>query len=78
MLSIIIDEGYILSNKFRRVIFDELSSGESNLQHITKKHRLIKRGAQHVINEFISGGIVMQKDNLYYLTENGEKLATKV
>ncbi|MBN2066554.1 MAG: hypothetical protein JW771_07100 [Candidatus Thermoplasmatota archaeon] len=78
MLSTIIDEGYILSNKFRRVIFDELSSGEKDLQHIIKKHRLIKRVAQHIIDEFISGGIVTKKGSLFYLTEEGEKLATKI
>ncbi len=78
MLVLIIDEGYILSNKFRRVIFDELSSGEKDLQRIIKKHRLIERVAQHVIKEFISGGIVTRKGGLFYLTEDGEKLATKI
>jgi len=31
------DEGYILSNKYRRAIFDELASGESDIRRIAKK-----------------------------------------
>jgi len=35
------DEGYILSNKYRRAIFDELASGESDIRRIAKKHRIV-------------------------------------
>ena len=70
------DEGYILSNKFRRTIFDALSSGETNIKMICKKYRIIPVVAQKVIDDFISGGILEKKGNKYVLTKEGEKLAT--
>jgi predicted transcriptional regulator len=70
------DEGYILSNKFRRIIFDALSSGETNIKMISKKYRIIPIVTQKVIDDFISGGILEKKRNKYILTKEGEKLAT--
>ena len=68
------DEGYILSNKYRRAIFDELASGETNILRIAKKQRIIQTVAQRVIDDFIEDGIVEQKGNHYVFTKEGEKL----
>jgi len=70
------DEGYILSNKFRRTIFDALSSGDTNIKMISKKYRIIPIVTQKIIDDFISGGILEKKGNKYILTKEGEKLAT--
>ncbi len=72
------DEGFILSNKFRRVIFDGFASGETNIDRIAKKHRIIRNVARRVADDFINGGIVEKKGNRYVLTEEGEKLAVKI
>jgi len=72
------DEGYILSNKFRRTIFDGLASGETNIDIIVKKHRLIRPVAMKVIDDFIKGGILEKKNNRYVLTEEGKKLAETI
>ena len=72
------DEGYILSNKYRRAIFDELASGETNLERITKKHRIVPVVAQRVVNDFIKGGILEQKGNRIVLTKKGEKLVENI
>ena len=72
------DEGYILSNKFRRVIFDGLASGETDLKLITKKHRIIPNVAKKIIDEFISEGIIEKKGVNYILTKEGKKLAGNV
>lgn len=69
------DEGYILSNKFRRAIFDGFASGETNLNIITKKHRLIINVAKRIVDDFIRGGILEKKGNKFILTEEGERLA---
>ncbi|UCF50670.1 MAG: hypothetical protein JSU91_04095 [Thermoplasmatales archaeon] len=69
------DEGYILSNKFRRAIFDGFASGETNLIVITKKHRIILNVAKRIVDDFIKGGILEKKGNRYILTKEGEKLA---
>ena len=72
------DEGYILSNKFRRTIFDGLASGETSIDRIAKKHRIIRTVAMRVVDDFISGGILEKKNNQYILTEEGKKLADNI
>jgi len=73
-----IDEGFILSNKYRRAIFEELSSGEKNIQRIAKKHRIIPRVAQRVIQGFVDEGVVEKKGTSYILTKEGEKLSEQI
>lgn len=72
------DEGYILSNKFRRAIFDGFASGETNLNIIIKKNRIIPMVANKIIDEFISGGIIEKKGNRFILTKEGNKLASTI
>jgi len=72
------DEGFILSNKYRRVIFDELTSGETNLDRIAKKHHIIRRVVQRVIDEFMNNSIIEKKENTYILTEKGKKIAQNI
>ena len=72
------DEGYILSNKYRRVIFDDLTSGETNLDRMAKKHHIVRRVVQRVIDEFMNSGIIEKKENTYILTEKGKKIAQNI
>ncbi len=72
------DEGFILANKFRRVIFDELVAGETDLVRIAKKNRIIPRVAQRIIDEFIAGGIVEKKGNRFVFTDEGKKLVQTI
>ena len=72
------DEGFILSNKYRRIIFDELISGETNLDRIAKKHHIVRRVVQRVIDEFMNGGLIEKRENTYILTEKGKKLAQSI
>ena len=69
------DESYILSNKFRRAIFDGLASGETNIDRIAKKHRIIRNVAFRVADDLINGGLLEKKGNKYILTKEGEKIA---
>ena len=78
MLVLNMDEGYILSNRFRRVIFDGLASGETDIDMITKKHRIVPRVAKKIVDEFISEGIIKKEGKKYILTEEGEKLAEEI
>ena len=68
------DEGFILSNKFRRAVFDELASGETDVERIAKKHHLVRRVVERVIDEFITGDLLEKKGHRYALTEKGQKL----
>lgn len=72
------DEGFILANKFRRVIFDELIAGENDIRRIAKKNRLIPRVAQRIIDEFIAGGIIEKKGSVYVFTDEGKKLVDTI
>jgi predicted transcriptional regulator len=68
------EEGFILANKYRRVIFDELAAGQTDIKRISKKNRIIPRVAQRIIDEFVTEGIVEKKGNAYVFTDEGKKL----
>jgi predicted transcriptional regulator len=72
------DEGFILANKYRRVIFDELAAGETDIKRISKKNRIIPRVAQRIIDEFVAGGIVEKKGTMYVFTDEGKKLVETI
>ena len=78
LVKFMVDEGYILSNKFRIAIFDEIVSGETNIDRIIKKHRLIKSVSYRIIDDFISKGIIRKDGNKYVLTDDGIKLSKQV
>ena len=69
------DEGYILSNKFRKIVFDGFASGQSDIRLISKKYRIIPRVANKILNEFIENDIIEKKNNKYVLTKKGKKIA---
>ena len=69
------DEGYILSNKFRKIIFSSIHAGDSNIENIAKKHHIIVNVARKIIKDFEVQGVIEFKDNRYVLTSDGEKLA---
>ena len=72
------DEGFILSNKFRRAIFAELVSGETDIERIAKKHHIIRNVAIRIADDFIRDEIIEKKGNRYFLTNDGEKLAANI
>jgi predicted transcriptional regulator len=73
-----VDEGYILANKFRRAIFDELVSGERDIRHIAKKHRIIIRVAQKTADDLEAQGLVTHQGPFYSFTEEGQKLVDQM
>ena len=72
------DEGFILSNKFRRAVFAELVSGETDIERIAKKHHIIRNVAIRFADDFIREEIIEKKGNRYFLTNDGEKLAANI
>ncbi len=73
-----VDESYILANKFRRAIFDELVAGEKDIRHIAKKHRIIPRVAQKVMDDFEAEQLVTKQGPFYSFTEKGKKLVDEM
>jgi len=57
------DEGFILANKFRRVIFDELVAGENDIRRIAKKNRLI-HGLRNVSSTSSLLGVLSKKKEI--------------
>ena len=74
MLVNLMDEGYILSNKYRKAIFYEIASGESNINYISKKHRIIRAIANKTIYDLMKNDIINKKNNRYVLSKKGEKI----
>ena len=72
------DEGYILSNKYRRIIFECLASGETDIKFISKKHRIAPIITKKIMDDLIKNKIIEIKGNKYELTEEGKKLASTI
>jgi len=72
------DEGYILSNKYRRMVFDELAAGETSVEHISKKHHIIRMVVERVMDEFFVGGIVEKSGSNYCFTKEGKRLMENI
>lgn len=75
MLVKLMDEGYILANKYRKLIFEALNSGQTNIDFISKKHRIVPSIAKKIIDDFEKQELVEKKQNRYILTEKGKKIA---
>ena len=71
-------EGFILSNKFRKAVFLEISSGENSLERIAKKHHLLPQMVEKVAQEMMDKGIIEEKDGKFKFTEEGEKIFAKL
>ena len=72
------DEGYILSNKFRKAVFDAFASGESDINTISKKYHIYPRIAKKILDDFIKNDIIIKKNNRFVLSEKGEKIAENI
>jgi len=72
------DEGYILSNKFRVAVFEGIATGESNIDRIAKKHRIIPNVAKKIAQDLTKMGYLEKKGNKYILTRDGEKIKSSI
>jgi predicted transcriptional regulator len=68
------DEGFVLSNKFRKAVFIEIASGEKSVKRIAKKHHIIERMAMKAMDELEGGKLVNKRDDGYVLTDHGKKI----
>ncbi|HVL47844.1 MAG TPA: hypothetical protein VM889_04750 [Candidatus Thermoplasmatota archaeon] len=69
------NEGFVVSDKNRRAVFVELVAGETDIDRIVKKHRLIRRAAERALEDLRGEGIVAKNGAALKLTAEGEKLA---
>ncbi|RLF35493.1 MAG: hypothetical protein DRN08_02950 [Thermoplasmata archaeon] len=72
------DEGFILSNKYRKAVLYELASGEYDIGRIAKKHHIIPMIVRRVVDEFVEGGVLEKNGSRYILTRKGEKLVMRI
>ncbi len=72
------DEGYILSNKFRKAVFDGFASGETDINVISKKYHVFPRIAKKILKDFIENDIILKKNNRFVLSKKGEKIAERI
>ena len=78
MLVNLMDEGYILSNKFRKAVFDAFASGESDINMISKKYHIHHRIANKILKDFIKNDIIVKKNNRFELSNKGKKISEKI
>ncbi len=68
-------ESFVVGNKIRLAVFVEVLSGESGIERIVKKHRLIPQAAERAADELAEQGIVSRSEGKLALTDVGTKLA---
>ncbi len=66
------DDAFVESHKFRRVVWQELTSGESDPEQIAKRQRLVQRAVDQALEDLEDHGLVEQTDDGYELTDEGE------
>jgi predicted transcriptional regulator len=66
------DDAFVDSHKFRRQVWQELVSGESDPERIAKKQRLMQRAVDKALDDLEEHGLVAENDNGYELTDEGE------
>lgn len=72
------NEGFILENKNRKAVFQELASGETDAERIAKKHHLIERVVEQVLEDLVDEELAEQGGDGYELTDEGESLAREL
>ena len=68
------EEGFILSNKFRKIVFEEIASGERDVEMISRKNHIPPKIAKETVEELVEAGIVERRDNGYHLSREGERI----
>ncbi len=71
------EEGFILSNKFRKAVFLEVASGNRYVNTIAKKHHLFLKMAENAVIDLKENGIIKDSEGLE-LTDMGKKIFTKL
>ena len=72
------EEGFILSNKFRKAVFNELSFSEVDVETISKKHHIPMSAVEKAIKDLQDAGLVKEDRGRYSLTKEGERIAEKL
>lgn len=72
------EEGFVLSNKFRKVIIDELAIGDADAETISKKHHIPISAIEKAINDLKKIGLVKENKDRYSLTKQGRKVVEKL
>lgn len=68
------EEGFILANKHRKAVFQEIAAGETSAKSIAKKHRLHPTMVDHAIDDLKQEKLITGESTRLVLTEQGKKV----
>ena len=68
------EEGFILSNKHRKAVFQEIATGETSAKTIAKRHHLHHTMVENAINDLKEIKLITGHDNNLVLTSQGTKV----
>ncbi|MEA2054331.1 MAG: hypothetical protein U9O96_04355 [Candidatus Thermoplasmatota archaeon] len=72
------EEGFILSNKFRKSVFLEIASGGNSINTIAKKQHLFPKMVENAVSDLKKNGIIKDDDGRLELTDMGKKIFAKL
>lgn len=67
------EEGFILSNKHRKAVFQEIAAGETSARTIAKKHRLHPAMVENAVSDLRQENLITGDSDSLALTEQGKK-----
>ncbi len=72
------DLQFILKDKFRLAVIEDLSNGEEGADRIAKKNHLPAMAVDRAVRELLAEGIVGGPSSSLYLTDKGKEMLAEI
>ncbi len=72
------DLQFVLKDKFRLAVIEDLSNSEESMERIAKKNHLPAPGVERAVRELLAEGIIGGPDSSLYLTDKGKEMLAEI
>jgi predicted transcriptional regulator len=72
------DLQFVLKDKFRLAVIEDLSGGEQSIERITKKNHLPAPAVDRAVRELMAEDIVGGPGSSLYLTDKGKEMLARI
>lgn len=69
------NEGFVVSDRTRHIVFAAVVAGEADLDGIAKRHRVLGRAAARAATELAEAGLLAKAAGGWQVTEAGRETA---
>ena len=72
------DLQYVLKDKFRLAVIEDLSNSEESVERIAKKNHLPAPAVERAVRELLAEGIIGGPSSQLYLTDKGKEMLAEI